>query len=74
MAQGRQRPSWMVPAVVGVCIVLFVAIAFIFGLGGMPRTGASRARAVGVPGSAVFPELPEAVASGLRTSPIGQRP
>ena len=46
MADGKQRPSWMVPAVVGAGIVLFIVIAFVFGLGGRPKGDASGTRAV----------------------------
>lgn len=31
MAEIKQRPSWMVPAVVGACILAFIAIALVYG-------------------------------------------
>ena len=31
MTEVKKRPSWMVPAVVGACILLFIAIALVGG-------------------------------------------
>lgn len=44
MAGEKQLPSWVVPAVVGAAILLFIAIAFTFGLSGRPKGDASGTR------------------------------